>query len=98
MGGELRVRNGSIGLHVKYVVDQKWVILSGLKRAQVNRVAGWIRLTCIFHMIFFFFKYKKNNMYLPFEKLCNKLLDVKCIILNSPLLSRRNSIKLIDTY
>ena len=55
MGGELRVRNGSIGLHVKYVVDQKWVILSGLKRTQVNRVAGWIRLTCIFHMIFFFF-------------------------------------------
>ena len=37
-------------------------------------------------------------MYLPFEKLCNKLLDVKCIILNSPLISRMNSVKLINTY
>ena len=37
-------------------------------------------------------------MYLPFGKLCNKLLDVKCIILNSPLISRMNSFKLINTY
>ena len=37
-------------------------------------------------------------MHLPFGRLCNKLLDVKCIILNSPLLSRRNSVKLINTY
>ena len=45
-----------------------------------------------------FFFYKKNNIYLPFEKLCNKLLDVKCITLNSPLISRMNSVKLINTY
>ena len=37
-------------------------------------------------------------MYLSFRKLCNKLLDVKCIILNSPLISRINSVKLINTY
>ena len=51
----------------------------------------------IFHMIFFFFN-KENNMYLPSEKSCNKLLDVKCITLNSPLISRINSVKLINTY
>ena len=37
-------------------------------------------------------------MYLPFKKLCNTLVDVKCIILNSPLISRMNSVKLINTY
>ena len=37
-------------------------------------------------------------MYLPFGKLCNKLLDVKYIILNSPLILRMNSVKLINTY
>ena len=30
---------------------------------------------------------KENNMYLPFEKSCNKLLDLKCITLKSPLIS-----------
>ena len=37
-------------------------------------------------------------MYLPFEKLCNKLLDIKCIILNSSLILRMNSVKHINTY
>ena len=37
-------------------------------------------------------------MYLPFGKLCNKLLNVKCIILNSPLISKMNSVKFINTY
>ena len=46
-------------------------------------------------MIFF---NKENNIYLLFEKSCNKLLDVKCIILNSPFISRMNSIKLINTH
>ena len=46
----------------------------------------------------FFYFYKKNNMYLLFGKLCNKLLDVKCIILNSLLISKINSVKLINTY
>ena len=51
------------------------------------------------HEFFFFFHfYKENNMYLSFGKLCNKLLDLKCIILNSQLISRINSIKLINTY
>ena len=54
---------------------------------------GW---PVIFHMIFFFFKEK--IMYLLFGKSCNKLLDVECITLNSPLISRMNSVKLINTY
>ena len=37
-------------------------------------------------------------MFLSFGKSCNKLLDVKCITLNSLLKSRMNSIKLINTY
>ena len=37
-------------------------------------------------------------MYLSFGKSCNKLLDVKCITLNSPLISIMNSVKLINTY
>ena len=37
-------------------------------------------------------------MSLPFGKSCNKLLDVKCITLNSPLISRMNSVKLINIY
>ena len=45
-----------------------------------------------------FFIYKENSMYLPFEKPCNKLLNVKYITLNSPLISRMNSVKLINTY
>ena len=56
-------------------------------------VSGW---PIFFPWIFFF--YKENNMYLPFGKLCNKLLDVKCIILNLPLILRMNSVKLINTY
>ena len=42
----------------------------------------------------FFFFNKKNNIYLPFGKSCNKLLDVKCITLNSPLISIINLVKL----
>ena len=37
-------------------------------------------------------------MYLSFGKSYNKLLDVKCITLNSPFISRMNSVKLINTY
>ena len=37
-------------------------------------------------------------MYLPFGKSCNKLLDIKCITLNSPLILRMNSVKFINTY
>ena len=37
-------------------------------------------------------------MYLPFKKSYNKLLEVKCITLNSSLISRINSVKLINTY
>ena len=37
-------------------------------------------------------------MHFPFGNLRNKLLDVKYIILNSLLISRINSVKLINTY
>ena len=37
-------------------------------------------------------------MYLLFGKLCNKLLDVKCIILNLPLISRMGSAQQINTF
>ena len=61
--------------------------------------SGWVGLTCIFRMNFFiFYFYKENKMYFPIEKLCNKLLNVKYIILNSPLILRMNSVKLINTY
>ena len=46
---------------------------------------GWIDL--YFSHEFFFYK---ENMYLSFGKSCNKLLDVKYITLNSPLISRMN--------
>ena len=49
-----------------------------------------------FFLISYF--YKENNMYLSFKILCNKLLNIKYIILNSPLILRINSVKLINTY
>ena len=61
---------------------------------RINRIAG--QVDPYFSYDFFF--NKENNMYLPFGKLRNKLLDVKCIILNSPLILRMNSVKLINTY
>ena len=68
-----------------------------MSSSQLGCWSGQVRLTRIFHMIFFFFN-KEDNMYFPFGKLCNKLLDVKCINLNLPLISRMNSVKLINTY
>ena len=86
-------KHGKMGRfgQVNRITGQKMVILSGLKRGldQSGCGLGWVGLTCIFHMDFFFFNYKKN-MYLPFGKSCNKLLDVKCITLNSPLISKMN--------
>ena len=46
-----------------------------------------IGLTRISHINFF---YKENNMYLPFGKSYNKLLDIKYVTLNAPLISRMN--------
>ena len=37
-------------------------------------------------------------MYLPFGKSCNKLLDIKYIILNSSLILKMNSDKFINTF
>ena len=85
---------------VNRVASQKWVILSGLKRrlGQLGCGSGRVGLTHIFHMNFFFFLNKENKMHLPSRKSRNKLLDVKCTILNSPLISRMNSVNLINTY
>ena len=40
---------------------------------------------------------KENNIFLLFGKSHSKLLDIKCIILNLPLISRMNSAKQINT-
>ena len=76
----------------------KRVILSGLKKGGSGPSGyGSGRVDPYFPHEFFFIIYKEN-MYLLFGKLCNKLLDVKYITLNSPLISRMNSIKFINTY
>ena len=82
---------------VNWVASKKQVILSGLKTGlnQLGCGSGWIEP--YFSHDFFFFN-KENNMYLLFGKSCNKLFDVKCFTLNSPLISRMNSVKLINTY
>ena len=77
-------RVGSIRLPVKTGLSQ-----SGYWSSQVNPY---------FSHEFFFFFFNKEHMYLPFRKSCNKLLNVKYIILNSPLISRMNSVKLINIY
>ena len=95
--GGFEFGSGQSGLLGQMDCGSKWIILSGLKTGSSCGL-GPVRLTRIFHMNFYFYFYKENNMYLPFEKFCNKLLDVKCITLNSPLISRMNSVKLINTY
>ena len=85
-----------IGLRIKRVAGKKRVILSELKMSSGQSGCRSDQVVPYFHMIFFF--YKENNLYMPFEKSCNKLLDVKCIILNSPFISKMNSVKLINTY
>ena len=93
--GRVRVRIGSIGLWVKRV------ILSGLKSGsgQSGYMLGRVDPYFSYEFfIFIFYFYKENNMHLPFEMLCTKLLDVKCIILNSPPILRMNPVKLINTY
>ena len=92
MGGSDRVNrvmgqtgHGSKTGHFKRVKN-------GFRLIGLRVRSGW---PVFFTWIFF---YKENNMYLPFKKLCNKLFDVKCIILNSPLILRMNSVKLINTY
>ena len=93
-GGSRHGKTGRSGLNRVGSGRVKRVTLSRLKRGlgQSDCGLGW--------PVFFtwIFCYKENNMYLSFEKLCNKLLDVKCIILNSPLILRMNSVKLISTY
>ena len=42
--------------------------------------------------------FKVNNIYLPFEKSISKLLDVKCITLNSPLITKMSSAKQITIF
>ena len=90
-------RVGSIGLQVKQVTGQKRVILSGLKMGSSQSDCRSGRVELYFSREFFFI-YKENNMLLSVRKSCNKLLNVKCITLNSLLISRMNSVKFINTY
>ena len=69
----------------------KWV-KNKFRSIRLHVRSGW---PIFFTWIFFFFN-KENNMYLPFGKSYNKLLNVKCITLNSPLILRMNSVKLIN--
>ena len=71
----------------KLGLGKKWVILSGLKMGSSQSGCGLSRVDHFSHIYIYF---KENNMYLQFGKSCNKLLDIKCITLNSPLLSRTN--------
>ena len=98
----LDIANGQVGLNssrVNRVTSKKQVILSKLKNGLVQSGCGsgrvgLGRVDLYFSHEFFFFK---ENIYLPFGKSRSKLLDVKCIILNSPFISRMNSAKQINT-
>ena len=65
--------------------------LSGLKTGLDQSGCELGRVYPYFSHAFFFLKKKnkENNMYLPLKS-CNKSLDVKCITLNLPLISRMN--------
>ena len=53
---------------------------------QVRLGSGLVKSTCIFLDEIFYKKEKrKRKMYLKFGKSRNKLLNIKCITLNSPL-------------
>ena len=103
MGTSGRVRLGWAGLgQLGYESNGLQVKTSHFKRIKngFRSIGLWVRSGRVdpyFSHKFFFF-YKENKLYLPLGKLCNKLLDVKCITLNSPLISRMNSVKLINTY
>ena len=89
----LDIANGQVGLNssrVNRVTSKKQVILSKLKNGLVQLGYGLGRVDLYFSHEFFFFK---ENIYLSFGKSRSKLLDVKCIILNSPFISRMNSAK-----
>ena len=96
------MENGWVELsssQVNRVVGKKWVILNWLKTSLGQLGCGSGQVDLYFsHDFYFFYLYKENNMYLPFGKSCNKSLDVKCITLNLPLISRMNLVKLINTY
>ena len=72
-------RVDSIGLRIKRVAGKKRVILSELKMSSSQSGCRSGQVVPYFHMIFFFF-YKENNLYMPFEKSCNKLLDVNALL------------------
>ena len=63
MGVSSLVRVGSIGLRVKRVTGQKQVILSGLKRVRVNRVASRLGLGRVDPYFSHELKKKKNHVF-----------------------------------
>ena len=68
--------------------------INGSKKKRKKRTCKE-RIKLVIHMLF---DTLEKNMYLPFGKLCNKLLDVKCIIFNSSLILKMSLVKLINTY
>ena len=92
-------RVGSIGLRVKQVTGHFKQVKNSSSQSGCGsgRVDLYFSHNYLFIYLFLNF-YKENNMYLPFGKLCNKLLDVKCIIFNSSLILKMSLVKLINTY
>ena len=68
----------------------KWVILNGLE------YVGLIGLQVGSGQPYFHMKLKKKKHVLPLGKSCNKLLNLRCITLNSPPISRKSSTQQID--
>ena len=82
-------RHGEIGW-VRVRV-KKWIFLNGNEIVWVNRVTVELGRPVFFHI-----KYFNKKINLSFGKSCNKLLYVKFVILNSPLISKMGSTQQIN--
>ena len=70
---------------------KKWIFLNGNEIVWVNRVTVELSRPVFFHI-----KYFNKKINLSFVKSCNKLLCVKFVILNSPLISKMGSTQQIN--
>ena len=70
---------------------KKWIFLNGNEIVWVNRVTVELSRPVFFHI-----KYFNKKINLSFGKSYNKLLCVKFVILNSPLISKMGSTQQIN--
>ena len=82
-----QARSASFGLNG---IQLKMGYFKWFRICWVNRVASRVRSTVFSHEI------KKKKHVLPLGKSCNKLLNLRCITLNSPPISRKSSTQQID--